>query len=124
MFGSVFLLGPAAETYFMPVYSKFKINTIVPTPEGGSEITFQFTKYRNCKPTGTNWFIGEPGGAFRQIDMVSDPPDKQPFDRPIGHHISQPYKVDVSPSVFLGQSFAVIFSDCHPFWFTRSSIYP
>lgn len=121
---AVYLLGPLIETYFFPVYSKFTIAHITPTADGGSEVSFNFTKYRTCEPAGINWFIGEPGGAYRQADLVSERPAMPPINRPIGYHLSVTYKVDVAPDVFRAQGFASVYSNCHPFWITRSVIYP
>lgn len=118
-------LGPVVETRFFPVYSKFRINTLVETPDGGSAVTFAFTKLRDCQPAGINWFIGEPGGAYRQIELLSTrPTGGPPVNRPLGDHISNIYTIDVAPDVLRDQGFASIYSNCHPFWVTRSVIYP
>lgn len=123
--GAVFLLGPPIETRLFPVYSKFAIAHIVGTPDGGSMVTFGFTKLRNCTPAGITWFIGEPGGAYRQIELLSDRPAGTPIvNRPLGYHLSAAYKIDVAPDVLRDQGFASVYSNCHPFWITRSIIYP
>ncbi len=119
------VIGPAIETRYFPVYTKFKISYIETTPDGGSIVTFSFTKLRECAPAGVNWFIGEPGGAYRQIELISNrPPDAPPINRSLGFHVSVPYKVDVAPAVLRDQGFASVYSNCHPLWVTRSVIYP
>ena len=120
----VFTIGPAWETRFNPAYSKFQIASVRQTPDGGSLVTFTYTKLRACEPLGFRWFIGEPGAAFRQLEIVSDRPTGQRPNRPIGTHTSVEYKVDVTPEALVSQGFASIYSNCHPFWVTRSVIYP
>lgn len=117
-------LGPALETQFFPVYSTFEIASIKQTPDGGSEVVFRYTKKRDCKPAGVTWFIGDPGGAYRQVDLVSSRPQGAHVNRPLGPNLSAPYIVDVAPTVLVGQGFANIYNNCHPFWITRSAIYP
>lgn len=122
--GGFLLLGPKLETRFFPVYSKFQIFSIKQTAEGESEVVFSYTKLRNCAPAGINWFVGEPGSAFRQVDLVSVRPNNTAVNRPLGSNISVPYTVDVTPDAFRDQGFASIYSNCHPFWVTQSIIYP
>lgn len=120
---AMFTLGPAWETRFYPAYSKFTIASIRQAPDGGSLVKFTYTKLRACEPLGFRWFIGEPGAAFRQLDVVSERPGPR-INRPIGTHTSVEYKVDVTPEALVNQGFASIYSNCHPFWITRSVIYP
>lgn len=120
----VFVLGPAIETRFFPVYSKFSILTIRPLESGGSEVVFRYFKNRRCEPAGFMWFVGEPGAAFRQIAVESDRPTSTRVNRSVGENTSVPYRVDVAPDVLAKQGFASVYSNCHPFWVTRSAIYP
>ncbi|WP_185983169.1 hypothetical protein [Aureimonas mangrovi] len=46
-----YLIGPAAETQFFPVYSRFTIESIAPSGEG-SLVSFRFTKNRDCDARG------------------------------------------------------------------------
>lgn len=118
-------LGPALETQFFPVYSTFEIASIKETPDGGSEVVFRYTKKRDCNPAGITWFIGDPGGAYRQVELLSTRPQGSlPVNKPLGQNLSAPYKIDVAPTVLVGQGFANIYNNCHPFWITRSAIYP
>jgi hypothetical protein len=123
-FFAVVTIGPKIETHFFPVYSQFQILKIKETEDGGTEVVFRYTKLRSCKPAGIMWFIGEPGGAYRQIDLVSNRPPLTTVNRPLGENTSVPYKVDVAPAVLINRGFANIYSNCHPFWVTQSSIYP
>lgn len=116
--------GPVLETRYNPAYSKFKIAEIRQAPDGGSLVKFTYTKLRACEPLGFRWFIGEPGAAFRQLEIVSDRPAGRRINRPVGTHTSVEYKVDVTPEALVSQGFASIYSNCHPFWVTRSVIYP
>lgn len=122
--GGASIIGPKLETRLFPVYSKFKIYSIKALPDGESEVVFSYTKLRSCAPAGVTWFVGEPGAAFRQVDLVSLRPTNPPVNRPLGANISVPYVVDVAPEVLRDQGFASIYSNCHPFWITQSIIYP
>lgn len=122
--GAVLMLGPSLETRFFPVYSKFEIVKIDETPSGGSRVIFRYYKLRSCAPAGFMWFIGEPGGAFRQIDILSARPPGVRVNRPIGENTSVPYEIDVPPNELLTRGFATIYNNCHPLWITRSVIYP
>ncbi len=117
-------LGPKIETRFFPVYTKFEILKIDETPDGGTEVVFRYEKLRNCEPAGIMWFVGEPGGAYRQIDLLSNRPPLSRVNRPLGENTSVPYKVDVAPAVLINRGFANIYNNCHPFWTTQSAIYP
>lgn len=122
--GSVLVLGPSLETKLFPVYSKFEIVKIDETPSGGSRVVFKYFKLRDCQPAGFMWFIGEPGAAFRQVDILSARPPGVRVNRPIGENTSVPYEIDVPPNELLTRGFATIYNNCHPLWVTRSVIYP
>lgn len=122
--GGVLTLGPYIETRFFPVYSKFEIVKIDETPSGGSRVVFRYTKLRSCPPSGFMWFIGEPGGAFRQVDILSARPPGARVNRPLGENTSVPYEIDVPPQELLERGFATIYNNCHALWTTRSVIYP
>ena len=121
---AVFMFGPMLETAFYPAYSKFKIASVEPLPDGQSRVQFQYSKYRQCDPQGFSWFIGEPGAAFRQLKVTADDYKGRSTARPIGDHMSEPYVIDARPDQLKDRAFAEIYSRCHPFWLTRSSIYP
>lgn len=121
---AVLTLGPKLETRFFPVYSQFQILKIKETDDGGTEVVFRYTKLRNCAPAGVTWFVGDPGGAYRQIELISNRPPLARVNRPLGENTSVPYKVDVAPAVLINQGFANIYNNCHPFWVTQSNIYP
>lgn len=121
---AVVTIGPALETRLYPVYSKFQIFSIKETADGGTEVIFRYEKLRSCPPAGVTWFIGDPGGAYRQVDFVSNRPPMERVNRSLGENTSVPYKIDVAPAVLINQGFATIYNNCHPFWVTRSVIYP
>lgn len=121
---AVLTLGPTLESKFFPVYSKFQILKIEQTADGGSNVVFRYTKLRECRPAGVRWFIGDPGGAYRQIELLSSRPPGVRVNRPLGENTSPPYYIDVSPEVLRTQGFADIYNNCHSLWVTQSSIYP
>lgn len=120
----LFTLGPKLEARFFPVYDKFEILKIKETDDGGTEVQFRYAKLRDCEPVGITWFVGDPGGAYRQIDLVSARPPLTRVNKPLGENVSPPYKVDVAPAVLINRGFANIYNNCHPFWRTQSAIYP
>lgn len=120
---AVFTFGPWLETTFLPVYSKFKIISMEELPDGQAKVVFRFTKLRQCEPQGAAWFFGEPGSAFRQLKVTVQNPNPT-SSRPLGTQITYPYVMDVTVEQLADATFAEIFNRCHPFWLTRSEIYP
>lgn len=118
------MLGPTLETKFFPVYSKFEILELTAQPEGKTRAVFAYTKLRSCEPVGVNWFMGEPGAAYRQVELMSLNPPTTSSNRPVGFNVTVPYLIDVTPDVLRHRAFATIYSNCHPFWVTQSRIYP
>lgn len=115
-------LGPVIEAKFFPVYSKFEVHRIERT-EQGSRVVFAYTKLRQCHPVSFNWFIGEPGGAFRQVTVETSNVNFV-SSRAIGKHISVPFYIDLAPEAITNHSYAQLSARCHPFWITHSVIYP
>lgn len=118
------MLGPTLETKLFPVYSKFEIVELAAEPEVKTRVVFSYVKLRSCEPVGVNWFMGEPGAAYRQVEMLSLNPPKVGNSRPVGFNLTVPYLIDVTPDVLQSRAFANIYSNCHPFWTTQSNIYP
>lgn len=120
-----FVVGPWLETKWYPVYSKFTIIRMEKVGDTQSRVVFRFTKLRQCEPQGSAWFFGEPGAFFRQIrTTIERPKGVDSVIRPLGTHISNPYVMDVSVEQIASATYAEIYSRCHPFWLTRSVIYP
>ncbi len=113
--------GPAIETRFFPVYSRFEVLTADKT-EGGTIATFKFTKYRDCEARGWAWYVGEFGAVARQVE--ARPVKDISARRPVGVSVSAPYLIDAEPDQVRGEMQAEILSYCHPFWLTRSVVRP
>jgi hypothetical protein len=113
-------VGPAAETRFFPVYSKFTVVEAIEV-EGGTMARFRFTKYRECYARGWAWFIGDFGAISRQVEVR---PIDEPIIRPLGDAVSNPYFIAATPDQVRDQMHAEIFSRCHLLWLTRSVVYP
>lgn len=113
-------VGPAVETRFFPVYSKFVVEE-VRVVEGGTMARFRFTKYRECNARGWAWFIGDFGAISRQVEVR---PTDDPIIRPMGESVSNPYFIAAAPEQVRDQMHAEIYSRCHPLWLTRSVVYP
>lgn len=122
LFMGFFVVGPVIETKVFPVYSKFEVVSIEPYGDGQSRAVFKFQKLRQCDPQGSAWYAGEFGAAFRQLPMKID--GQSGSVRPLGEQLTSPYIIDATPEMVAEGVFAEIFSRCHPFWQTRSSIYP
>lgn len=123
LISAVFVFGPPLESKLTPVYSKFRIISIEPYGEGQTRAVFEFTKWRQCAPQGFAWYAGNPGAAFRQIDVeIEQQVGGAP--RPLGVQQSSPYILDVAPEDLTGIVFAEIYSRCHFLWTTRTDIYP
>lgn len=122
---AVFVIGPWIETKWFPVYSKFKIISVERISDTQSKIIFRFDKKRQCEPQGFAWYFGEPGGAFRQLQVFIDRPKGMTAAiRPLGVQTTDPYVIDASVEDIANATFAEIYNRCHPFWLTRSEIYP
>ena len=120
----VFVIGPAIETTWFPVYSKFKIISLERYSDTQSLVVFKFTKNRQCEPQGASWFFGEPGAAFRQLRITVQNPSNPSMPRPLGTQTTFPYIIDATVEEVANATFAEIYNRCHPFWLTRSEIYP
>lgn len=123
LYMGVATIGPYLESKVWPAYSRFTIESIEPYGENQSRVVFSYWKYRMCEPQGFAWFAGDLGLSYRQLTMRSDATRATP-PRPLGYNLSQPYIVDVEPNALRDGTFAEIYSRCHPFWVSRSSIYP
>jgi hypothetical protein len=73
---------------------------------------------------GFSWYVGEPGGAFRQLKVVPADLDGGSKVRPVGRSKSVPYIIDATPSQLNGRIYGEIYNRCHPAWSTRTAIYP
>lgn len=118
----IFVAGPEVETRWFPAYSKFTIDDVKPTPDGeGSVVTVEFSVFRRCVPQGYAWYTGDLGLGMRLVNVKSRA--LPPTMRPVGRHRSV-IDVDISPAEIMNNLYAEVFSRCHPFWVTRSVIYP
>jgi len=113
--------GPAIETRFFPVYSKFELVSADET-EGGTVAQFRYEKLRECPAQGFAWYVGELGAASRQI--VVEPVNPVNGPRGVGAHVTTPYLMDVDLRHIKDGMRAEIFNRCHAFWVSRTEIYP
>lgn len=114
-------VGPAVETRFFPVYSRFELIRADATAEG-TVAQFRYVKLRECPAQGFSWYVGELGAASRQVVVEPTRPLNQP--RSVGEHITTPYLMDVDLRHIKDGMRAEIFNRCHPFWISRTEIYP
>lgn len=116
-----FMVGPAIETRFFPVYGKFVLIS-TETDGKGTIAQFRYEKLRECQAQGFAWYVGELGAGSRQIPVK--PTGQINPSRSVGVHVTTPYMMDVSEEQLRNGVRAEIFNRCHPFWITRSEIYP
>lgn len=116
-----FMVGPAVETRFFPVYSRFELLSAEET-DGGTVAQFRYEKKRQCPAQGFAWYVGELGAASRQV--LVRPTERPNAPRGLGIHVTTPYLIDAEMRQVQGGMRAEIFSRCHPFWVTRTEIYP
>lgn len=114
-------VGPAVETRFFPVYSRFQVVSAEPV-EGGTVATFRFTKYRDCEARGWAWYIGEFGALARQVEI--NRVNGTSARRKPGLTVSSPYFIAATPDQVRNDMQAEILSYCHPFWPSRSVVRP
>ena len=119
-----FTIGPDLETRFWPAYGKFRLVSVEPHGEGYSRAVFEFEKKRSCTPAGFAWFNGEIGSSYQLVDYAIDGPGGSGVQRPVGFHRSSPYLLEAKPEDVRNRLLGEIYSRCHPFWITRSEVYP
>lgn len=114
-------VGPALETRFFPVYSRFDILTMEKN-EAGVAVVFKYVKYRDCAPRGWAWYVGEFGAVSRQVEVK--PVNGVPPSRAVGPNISSKHLIAAEPQQVRDDMYAEIYTRCHPFWLTRSVVRP
>lgn len=117
----VLWVGPAAETRFFPVYSRFEVVTAEKSPDG-TIATFKFTKYRDCEARGWAWYVGEFGALSRQVEVKHV--NGISTRRKLGEGITSPYLIAAEPDQVRNEMHAEILSRCHPLWLSRSVVRP
>lgn len=117
----VLWVGPAAETRFFPVYSRFEVVSAEPA-EGGTIATFKFTKYRDCEARGWAWYVGEFGALARHVEVrhVNGISPR----RKLGEGVTSPYLIAAEPDQVRNEMHAEVLSFCHPLWLSRSVVRP
>jgi hypothetical protein len=119
-----YTIGPIIETMFFPAYGKFRLISVEPYGDSQSRAVFRFEKRRACTPAGFAWFNGEMGNSYQVVDFRIEGSGGSGITRPPGQHVSNPYIIDVSPNDVRTRLLGEIYSRCHPFWITRSEVYP
>lgn len=117
----IWVVGPWAETRWFPVYSTFKLVKIEPRI-GGSTVTIQGVKLRDCVPQGYAWYAGDFGNNERELGVRSKRGNTAPSLKP-GRFEAQ-FEIDITPMEIMAGITAETLSRCHPFWLTRTAVYP
>jgi hypothetical protein len=119
-----FTIGPELETRLWPAYGKFRLVSVEASGDGLSRAVFDFEKKRECTPAGFAWFNGELGSSYQIVDYEVEGPGGNGVRRPVGFHRSSPYLIEATPDDVRTRLLGEIYSRCHPFWVTRSEVYP
>lgn len=115
-------IGPEIETRWNPVYAKFKIVSVDPVGLDAVRFTVDLYKFRDCLPQGYGWYSGDLGSYNRQLNVVAQSQNTAP-KLPVGKSRS----VFVVHGITLREVpgiWAETYSRCHPFWMTRSVVFP
>lgn len=114
-----YTIGPLLETKLFPVYSKFKILEV--KQGDGLTFTIEIRKLRDCAPQGWAWYTTDLGGYIQQLDVA--PRRQQTPKMPLGKHLTT-FKITEIAASDIPSLYAETFSNCHPFWVTRSVVFP
>lgn len=123
---ALFTVGPPLETRLFPVTSKISIVTIEPHGERGTDFTFTFEKRRwrdGCELVGFEVFRTDrafaPGFTPYKVN------GKPVTSNAAGAFASSVWRIDeLTPAVVQGAVRMEWRHRCHPFWITRTLIYP
>lgn len=121
-----FTIGPLVETRWFPVYSKFEIMSLSPAPNGTDTLmTVRLYKIRACAPRGFAWFTTDFGNFVRQLNIVSTNRQNPAPQLPVGRAnptfiIRDLLLTETDISSMSGETY----SQCHPFWITRTEVFP
>lgn len=123
---AIFSWGTELETRFAPVVGKLEILSIGAGPDGKTRVKVAFRKLRDCEYFGIVWLKKNVAGAFEPVavELLRAPGDIGSPNRPLGRHIAGPWLVSLSPDEILKVSYVNVYHRCHPFWLTRTQIYP
>ncbi|NEH72253.1 hypothetical protein [Rhizobium leguminosarum] len=123
---TVFAVGPAIETRYLPAVSKLTITSIEETSDGRTRIRVAFRKLRDCEYIGITWFVGSRPDSFERVSVVlmRDQNDTSSPNRPIGYQTAGPWIIGVPPEDLKNHSFAQLVHRCHPFWPTVTDFFP
>jgi len=123
VFPAVLAIGQAVEGKLFPVVSTLHFLKIEPGPDNSSLVWVRFVKKRECAYRGIGWFWNVDNVLSRvAIDLKpqagSDP------NRPTGPQVAGPWQVSIPPDRLRSESFVTLTHQCHPFYITRTNVYP
>lgn len=124
---TIFTVGPAIETRFLPAVSKLTILSVTADAKGNAVIMAEFTKIRaECEFLGISWFKGRPEGGFERVPVTlqrQEGDDSSP-NRPPGTQRAGPWIIGMSPAELQTNSFSRLSHRCHGMWVTTTDFWP
>ena len=119
----VFTIGPLMETQFLPVYAPFKIINVEPVADGkASRFTIEFRKLRDCAPRGYAWYTTDLGSYTQSLNVTADTSNPVP-NMPVGKFTTA-FTIDGVTAADIPSLYAETYSNCHPFWITKTIVFP
>ena len=112
------------ETKFFPVAAPAKIYNSQVT-SAGIEIYVSFTKNRNCKFLGLEWYKGTPTKGLAKIPLTFlEDRGHDIASRPVGVQLAGPWLLEgIDLHELHHHSFAIARHECHPLWDTITRFY-
>lgn len=116
-----YTVGPWLESNYFPVTSKI---TFVEKYEdkGRTIFRFQYEKKRQCEFNSFEWFSGR---TFKENHSPKKMGSKEVTSNPSGEtYISSMWVIDAPIDETFNDPLIVWWHQCHPFWETKTIIYP
>jgi len=107
---------PSLEGKLLPVTSKLHIEKV--ERQGDQSVIYvSFNKLRDCRFIGLTWYQGDRRLSIRFLDKGGDSdPSRQ-----VGPQLAGPWVISTTS---LAGSKVIVSHQCHPFWETRTIIFP
>ena len=122
IYPSLMVTIPVIQMKYFPVVANTHITELVENEFMGYTIfSGQADKVRDCGYDHVEWFIGHPDDPNKtRVDLIID---EGTTVRTVGGFKFGPWKVRLTPSQLIYNSFAIVYHDCSG-WMNKSIFYP